>query len=158
MDGPKVGDLAPDFALVSQNNETVRLRDFIGKKNVVLYFYPKDFAQGCTMEAKAFRESYQAFEDSNTEVIGVSGDSIETHQRFSQHCGIPFSLLSDSSKKVRQLYGANSMLGIAGRVTYVIDVDGVVRFVFSSLTQPTRHIREALDALKHEGMKVKSTT
>ena len=158
MEGPKVGDLAPDFTLLSQNKETVRLRDFVGRKNVVLYFYPKDFTQGCTMEARAFRESYQAFEDSNTEVVGVSADSIETHQRFSQHCGIPFTLLSDSTKKVRELYGANSMLGTAGRVTYVIDIDGVVRFVFSSLVQPTRHVKEALEALKAEKMKVKNTT
>ena len=106
--------MAPDFALPSQNNETVRLSDFIGKKNVVLYFYPKDFTPGCTAEAKAFRESYQTFYDTNTEVIGVSSDSVETHQRFSQQCGLPFNILSDSTKQVRELYGANSRSGLPG--------------------------------------------
>ena len=153
-----VGDIAPDFALPSQENETTRLSDFAGKKNVVLYFYPKDFTQGCTAEAKSFRENYRTFEDSNTEVIGVSSDTIETHQRFSQQCGLPFKLLSDSTKKVRELYGANSAFGIAGRVTYVIDTHGIIRFVFSSQLQPTRHVREALDALKAEAARVPSTT
>jgi thioredoxin-dependent peroxiredoxin len=156
MQAPKVGDLAPDFALPSQNKETVKLSDFFGRKNVVLYFYPKDFTQGCTAEAKAFRESYQAFQDSNTEVIGVSSDSVETHQRFSQQCGLPFSILSDSTKKVRELYGANSILG--SRVTYVIDTGGTVRFVFSSLVQLTRHVREALEAPKAQGASAPKTT
>lgn len=153
----KAGDVAPDFALPSQDKQIVRLSDFAGKKNVVLYFYPKDFTQGCTAEAKAFRESYQVFEDSNTEVIGVSSDSIETHQRFSQQCDLPFKLLSDSTKKVRELYGANSTFGIPGRVTFVIDTRGVIRYIFSSQLQPTRHVREALDSLRAEAAKTQST-
>lgn len=158
MQAPKVGDVAPDFVLSSQNNEMVRLNDFFGRKNVVLYFYPKDFTQGCTAEAKSFRDSYQDFQDSNTEVIGVSSDSVETHQRFSQQCGLPFSILSDSTKKVRELYGANSILGSPGRVTYVIDMEGTIRFVFSSVLQPTRHVREALEALKAERASTAKTT
>lgn len=147
MRAPVVGDRAPDFALTSQNNETVRLSDFLGK-NVVLYFYPKDFTPGCTAEAKAFREGYQTFYDTNTEVIGVSSDSVETHHRFSEHCGLPFNILSDSTKQVRELYGANSRFGVAGRITFVIDAEGTIRFVFSSQLQPTRHVKEALEALK----------
>ncbi|MDG6925715.1 MAG: peroxiredoxin [Nitrososphaerota archaeon] len=144
----KVGGRAPDFVLPSQSGEMVRLSDYLGK-NVVLYFYPKDFTAGCTAEAKAFRESYQEFYDSNTEVIGVSADSVETHERFVQRCGLPFKLLSDSAKEVREMYGASSFFG-AGRVTYVIDTRGTVRFVFNSLVRPTRHVREALAALKAE--------
>ena len=158
MTSPKVGETAPDFALPSQNNTMVRLSDFIGKKNVVLYFYPKDFTMGCTAEAKAFRESYQAFQDSNTEVIGVSADSVETHQRFSRQCELPFSLLSDATKKVRELYSVNSVLGISARVTFVIDTKGKVRFVFSSQLQPTRHVREALEALKAEDSGARTST
>lgn len=146
----QVGDLAPDFELPSQSKETIRLSDFRGKKNVVVYFYPKDFTAGCTAEAKAFRESYQVFQDSNTEVIGVSADSIETHQRFAQQCGLPFNLLSDSMKKVREQYGAGGTLGLAQRVTFVIDTRGRIRFIFSSQLQPTRHVREALQALRSE--------
>ncbi len=144
----QVGDRAPDFALRSQSDEEIHLSDYIGKKNVVLYFYPKDFTAGCTAEAKGFRESYQAFYDSETEVIGVSSDSVETHQRFSQKCGLPFNILSDAGKRVRELYGVSSIFGLSGRVTFVIDKGGVVRHVFSSQLQPTKHIREALEALR----------
>jgi thioredoxin-dependent peroxiredoxin len=143
----EVGQKAPDFALPSQSNEIIHLSDFAGKKNVVLYFYPKDFTPGCTAEARAFRESYQVFSDAETEVIGVSSDSVETHQRFSQRCELPFQILSDVGKKVRELYGVKSTLGFSGRVTFVIDKEGVVRHVFSSQLQPTRHVKEALEAL-----------
>jgi peroxiredoxin Q/BCP len=147
---PKIraGDTAPDFELKSQDNQSIRLSDYAGKKNVVLYFYPKDFTSGCTAEARGFRDSYREFLDSETEVIGVSADSVETHQRFSQQCELPFKLLSDSGKDLRELYGVSSTFGISGRVTFVIDKGGIVRHVFSSQLQPTKHIREALDALK----------
>jgi peroxiredoxin Q/BCP len=131
-----VGDKAPDFSLHSQSDEEVRLGDYLGKKNVVLYFYPKDFTPGCTAEAKGFRDSYQAFSD------------VESHRRFSQECSLPFKLLSDSGKRLRELYGVSSTLGLAGRVTFVIDKQGIVRLVYSSQLRPTKHIREALDALK----------
>lgn len=143
----KVGDRAPDFALPSQDGNEVHLNDFIGQKNVVLYFYPKDFTSGCTAEARAFRESYQVFFDTNTEVIGVSSDSVETHHRFSQQCGLPFNILSDTTKAVREKYGVSGRF-TPGRVTFVIDKQGIVRFVFSSVLQPTRHVKEALEALK----------
>ena len=148
MAAPQLGEVAPDFELVSQSGETVRLSGFVGKKNVVLYFYPKDFTMGCTAEAKAFRDSYQVFQDSDTEVIGVSADSIETHKRFAQRCGLSFTLLSDASRKVRALYGVGSVLGISNRITFVIDKEGIIRYTFSSQLQPTRHVREALDALR----------
>ncbi len=143
-----VGDRAPDFSLHSQSDEEVRLGDYLGKKNVVLYFYPKDFTPGCTAEAKGFRDSYQEFSDGETEVIGVSSDTVESHRRFSQECSLPFKLLSDSGKRLRDLYGVSSTLGLAGRVTFVIDKQGIVRLVYSSQLRPTKHIREALDALK----------
>ncbi len=144
----RAGDRAPEFSLQSQSGDVVKLSDYIGKKNVVLYFYPKDFTSGCTAEARAFRESYQEFNDSQTEVIGVSSDSVETHKRFSEHCSLPFNLLSDASKHVRELYGVSSTFGLSGRVTFVIDKEGVIRHVFSSQLRPTKHIREALGALK----------
>ena len=142
-----VGERAPDFTLPAQDGEKVHLGDFIGTKNVVLYFYPKDFTLGCTAEAKAFRESYQVFQDTNTEVIGVSGDAVETHRRFSEHCNLPFAIVSDAAKAVRDSYGVSSGL-LGGRVTFVIDKQGVIRYVFSSQLQPTRHVREALEALR----------
>lgn len=141
-----VGDVAPDFVLPSQNGEEVRLSDFIGKKNVVLYFYPKDLSLGCTAEARAFRESYQVFLSSNTEVIGVSADTVETHRRFSEQCGLPFRILSDSSKGAMEKYGVPGGI-FSGRMTFFIDKNGIIRYIFSSRLQPTRHVKEALEAL-----------
>jgi thioredoxin-dependent peroxiredoxin len=144
-----VGDPAPDFALPDRTGRTVRLADYRGKRAVVLYFYPKDDTPGCTKEACSFRDRYQDFTDAGAEVIGVSSDSTETHDRWSEKLKIPFVLLSDTGGELRKAYGVPSTLGlIPGRVTYVIDKQGVVRHVFNSLMQATQHIDEAMTALK----------
>jgi peroxiredoxin Q/BCP len=144
-----VGDRAPDFALPNATGETVRLSDFVGKKNVVLYFYPKDESVGCTAEACAFRDSYQDFKDAGAEVIGVSNDSVSSHQEFATHHRLPFVLLSDQSGALRKLYSVPAWMGfIPGRVTYVIDKEGIVRHVFNSATNMTAHIRESLQTLQ----------
>jgi peroxiredoxin Q/BCP len=144
-----VGDKAPDFTLDSQTGENVTLSDFFGKKNVVLYFYPKDETPGCTREACTFRDSYELFTDLGAEVIGVSADTVESHKAFAEHHNLPFTLLSDLDNNVRKLYGATSKLGfIPGRVTFIIDKKGVVRHVFSSQLQPEKHIEEAKEVLK----------
>jgi len=145
----KVGDPAPDFRLPSQSVEMISLRDFLGKKNVVLYFYPKDESRGCTAEACAFRDSYEVFKDYGAEVIGVSSDPIDSHRSFASKHSLPFILLSDEGGNVRKLYGASSTLGIfPGRVTYIIDKKGIVRHVFSSQFNPKKHIDEAIKVLK----------
>jgi peroxiredoxin Q/BCP len=144
-----VGDKAPDFTLDSQTGENVTLSDFFGKKNVVLYFYPKDETPGCTREACTFRDSYELFTDLGAEVIGVSAGTVESHKAFAEHHNLPFTLLSDLDNNVRKLYGATSTLGfIPGRVTFIIDKKGVVRHVFSSQLQPEKHIEEAKEVLK----------
>jgi peroxiredoxin Q/BCP len=144
-----VGDKAPDFTLDSQTGENVNLSDFFGKKNVVLYFYPKDETPGCTREACTFRDSYELFTDLGAEVIGVSAGTVESHKAFAEHHNLPFTLLSDLDNNVRKLYGATSTLGfIPGRVTFIIDKKGVVRHVFSSQLQPEKHIEEAKEVLK----------
>ena len=141
-----VGDRAPDFTLPDQTGTPVRLRDLVGRKAVVLYFYPKDQTPGCTVEARAFRDSYDAFTARGAEVIGVSSDSVRSHRRFAARHHLPFLLLSDSDGAVRELYGVERTLGfLPGRVTYVIDKAGVVRQVYSSQLRPTRHSREALE-------------
>ena len=145
----KVGDKAPDFTLPSQFGDNVSLSEFFGKKNVVLYFYPKDESIGCTREACKFRDSYDVFTDLGAEVIGVSGQGIESHKSFATHHGLPFILLSDTEKKVRHLYGVHSTLGIIpGRVTYIIDKKGIVRHIFSSQSHPEEHVDEAIKVLK----------
>jgi peroxiredoxin Q/BCP len=145
----KTGDTAPDFTLPNQAGEMVSLKDLVGKKIIVLYFYPRDFSLGCTAEACAFRDSYEAFKEAGAEVIGVSSQSVDSHKRFAAANVLPFILLSDEDGKVRKLYGASSAFGlVAGRVTYVIDKKGVVRIVFSSQLNPTKHIEEALRIIK----------
>ena len=145
----KVGDKAPDFTLPSQMGDNVTLSEFLGKKAIVLYFYPKDESPGCTREACRFRDSYDVFTDLGAEVLGVSSQSVESHKSFATHHGLPFLLLSDADGKVRQLYGVPATMGvIPGRVTFIIDKKGVVRHVFSSQFQPEKHIEEALKILK----------
>jgi peroxiredoxin Q/BCP len=145
----EIGDVAPDFTLKDQRGQTVSLKDFLGKKTVVLYFYPKDNSPGCTKEACKFRDSYEDFKDAGAEVIGVSSQSEESHSIFSTTFALPFILLSDEGGKVRELYGVKSSLGfLPGRVTYVIDKGGIVRHIFSSQLEPERHVEESLRVLR----------
>lgn len=144
-----VGDTAPDFTLPSQSGELVSLKDFMGKKSVVLYFYPKDDTPGCTTEACAFRDSYEVFKDAGAEVIGVSDDSPTSHQKFAAKYKLPFTLVSDTGSKVRKLYGVPSTLGLLpGRVTYVIDKSGIVRHIFNSQLNFKGHVEESLKTLQ----------
>ncbi len=150
----QIGDKAPDFTLPSQLGDTVTLSEYFGKKNVVLYFYPKDESIGCTREACAFRDSYEIFASLGAEVLGVSGQSVESHKSFATHHGLPFILLSDADNSIRKLYGIPATMGlIPGRVTYIIDKKGIVRHIFNSQYQPEKHIEEAkqiLEKLKTE--------
>ena len=147
--GVRVGDQAPDFVLPDRTGKMVRLSEFRGSKAVVLYFYPRDDTPGCTKESCAFRDSYQDFQDAGAEVIGVSSDSAESHGRFAAKHRLPFTLLADQGGQVRSRYGIPATLGLLpGRVTFVIDRDGVVRHAFNSQFQATQHVSEALEALR----------
>jgi peroxiredoxin Q/BCP len=148
-----VGDTAPNFTLPSQNGSSVSLTDFRGQA-VVLYFYPKDDTPGCTTESCAFRDQYEVFKSAGAEVIGVSGDSPESHQKFATKYQLPFILLSDKGNKVRSLYRATAAFGLfPGRVTYVIDSEGVVRYVFNSMFDFKGHVEEALKTLQQLAVK-----
>ena len=145
----QVGDSAPDFALPTQSGALVRLSDFLGKQAVVLYFYPKDNTAGCTAEACAFRDSYEVFKDAGAEVIGVSADSEESHQEFAAQYRLPFLLLSDRDGELRRRYGVPTTFGVMpGRVTYIIDKQGIVRHIFSSQINVQKHVTEALQTLR----------
>jgi thioredoxin-dependent peroxiredoxin len=145
----KEGDRAPDFALEAQDGRVVSLHDYIGSRNVILYFYPKDFTVGCTAEARRFSLNYDDLREMEAEVIGISSDSSESHSSFASECNVKFPLLSDKGGKVRETYGVRSTLGLfPGRVTFVIDKSGIVRRVFSSQINPRRHVSEAIEALK----------
>ena len=148
MTAATVGAVAPDFTLPDQRGTAVRLNDFRGK-NIVLYFYPKDDSPGCTAQACAFRDSYEVFTDAGAEVIGVSADSTAAHQAFATRHHLPFTLVSDADGTLRKAYGIKRTLGlIPGRVTFVIDRDGVIRHVFGSQFQTTKHVDEALAVLR----------
>ena len=145
----KVGDKAPDFTLFSQTGENVTLSQIIGKKNIVLYFYPKDESKGCTREACEFRDKYEVFTDLGAEVIGLSSDDIKSHESFAKKYNLPFILLSDNENKVRKLYDVKSTFGvIPGRVTFVIDKKGIIKSIFSSQFNFKKHIDESLETLK----------
>jgi peroxiredoxin Q/BCP len=141
----QVGQAAPDFTAPRTGGGQFRLSDRKGKSAIVLYFYPRDETPGCTAEACAFRDSYEIFVDAGAEVVGVSGDSVDSHERFAEHHELPFVLISDKGGAIRRLYGVKATLGIwPGRVTFVIDKDGIVRHVFSSQIDSVRHVEEAL--------------
>ena len=147
--GVKVGDRAPDFTLLSLTGEPVSLSSFLGKKDVVLYFYPKDNTPGCTAEACSFRDSYEVFQEAGAEVIGISSDSEKSHQQFAKQHHLPFILLSDLGGVVRKHYGVPATFGLLpGRVTYIIDKQGIVRHIFSSQFSPQMHVAEALKVLQ----------
>ena len=148
----RVGDLAPDFALPNAAGEIVRLSDFRGKRDVVLYFYPKDNTSGCTAEACSFRDNYDAISGLDAEVLGISSDSQASHEGFAAQYHLPFPLLSDEGGVVRKRYGVPATLGLLpGRVTYVIDKQGVIRHIFNSQLNIERHIAEALAGLRAIG-------
>ena len=143
-----VGDPAPDFTLPDQSGAPVRLGKYLGKTDIVLYFYPKDNTAGCTTEACAFRDSYEVFKDAGAEVIGISSDTVESHQKFAKKHRLPFILLSDEGGVIRRRYGVSTTFGLPGRVTYVIDKKGIVRHIFSSQLQFEKHVDEALKTLQ----------
>jgi thioredoxin-dependent peroxiredoxin len=144
----QVGDLIPDFTLLNQSSEPVSLRDFLDKKHIVLYFYPKDNTSLCTEEACAFRDSYEVFKNAGAEVIGISSDPVESHRRFAKEHQLPFILLSDVDGVIRKRYGVPIAFGLPGRVTYIIDRQGIVRRIFFSQFTSKRHVDEAFQALQ----------
>ena len=150
----QVGDQAPDFNLPANNGQTVNLKDYRGKKNVIIYFYPKDDTPGCTVEACGFRDSIKMIEKQDTVVFGVNADSVGSHEKFIQKFKLPFLLLSDATKKMCQNYDViaqksmfgKKYLGIA-RTTFVVDKQGKIAQVFTNV-KPQGHNDEILSFLK----------
>jgi peroxiredoxin Q/BCP len=140
--------VAPDFALPGPGGREARLSELLGRGPVVLYFYPKDETLGCTVEACAFRDDHQRFLEAGAAVVGVSRDDEASHARFAAHHGLPFLLLSDPTGEVHRLFGVSSRLGLADRVTYVIDRAGVVRHVFDSKVRMRAHVDRSLEVVR----------
>jgi len=143
------GSKAPLFTLPDSDGHQINLSDFIGKQNLVVFFYPKDESYGCTKEACSFRDSYDEFKEVGAEVIGISSDDETSHSSFAAHHKLPFILLSDKDSKVASLYGIRKSMGILpGRVTFVIDKEGIIRMNYSSQINFRKHIDEALELIK----------
>ncbi|MCH8533804.1 MAG: peroxiredoxin [Flavobacteriaceae bacterium] len=144
-----IGDIVPNFKSKNQYGEEFNSSDIIGKKPVVIFFYPKDFTPGCTKEACNFRDAYEDFKDLGAEVIGISGDSEKSHQKFSKKFQLPYTLLSDASGKIRKKFGVKkSLLGlIPGRETFVVDKNGMLQMRFNNL-DASRHMKKALNKVK----------
>ena len=145
----KVGDMAPGFALKNSDGTELSLSSYKGKKAVVLYFYPKDNTPFCVAESVMFRKRYEEFEKAGAEIIGISSDSPESHQKFAEKHKLPYPLLSDSQNEVRENYGVPAPLKIVpGRTTYIIDKDGKVQHEFTSQFDVNSHVLLAMKSLK----------
>lgn len=141
----KVGDPAPQFTATTADGQRVGLSDYIGKRGLVIFFYPKNGTAVCTKEACAFRDSYEKFVDANVEVIGVSSDSNASHQSFAGTHKLSYPLISDADGSLKKLFGVQKTLGIIpGRVTYVIDKEGIIRMIFSAQLASDEHVQKAL--------------
>ncbi len=146
--GLKVGDRIPDFTLKDQNGNMFSSEDLRDKKALVIFFYPKDNTSECTKQACSFRDSYEDFTELGAEVVGISSDSEKSHTKFADKYQFPFKLLSDTDKKVRELFKVkNSLLVVPGRETYVVDKTGKVIMVFNSM-KANGHKKRAIKALK----------
>jgi peroxiredoxin Q/BCP len=148
--GIKIGSSIPAFVLTDQNGNLFDINSVLGKKNLVVYFYPKDDSPGCTKEACSFRDQYELFRDADAVIIGISAQSVESHKGFALKYRLSFTLLSDDGNKIRKLFGVPSdFFGLVpGRVTFIADKKGKVVYVFNSQTQATKHVEEALRILK----------
>lgn len=144
----EVGDHAPDFSAITHDGNTIRLADFLGKRALVLFFYPRDGTPICTREVCAFRDSYDQFIDAGADVIGVSSDTEESHRTFARQHKLSFPLISDADGSLRKAFAVPKTLGLfPGRVTYVIDQVGIIRQIFSAQFASDEHVRQALIAV-----------
>lgn len=144
----QIGSTVPDFSATAHDGRVVTLSEFRGKQAVVVFFYPKDGTPVCTREACAFRDAYEEFTRAGAAVLGVSADSAGSHQAFAQRHQLPFLLLSDADGSLRRHFGVPRLLGfLPGRVTYVIDREGILRHAFNSALNAQAHVTEALATL-----------
>ncbi|MBN2862985.1 MAG: peroxiredoxin [Bacteroidales bacterium] len=146
MKAVQAGDMIPEFSLPDQNGNMVNITDFIGRKKLVIFFYPRDGSHNCTKEACYFRDLSQTFDEVNAVILGISGQSVSSHKKFAEQYRLDYLILSDEGNHIRKLFGVPSNLFgmLDGRVTYVTDQDGKIAHIFNSQLQPERHVDEAL--------------
>lgn len=145
----KEGDRAPDVRLTDKDGIERSLSELYGRAWTIVYFYPRDGTPGCTAQACSFRDAYQDFTDTGAQVVGISSDKATTHNSFAGRYGLPFILLSDQDGKARKLFGVPKSMGLLpGRVTYVIDKDGIVRLIFNSQMKTQEHVDRTLEFIR----------
>jgi thioredoxin-dependent peroxiredoxin len=142
------GDPVPVFSLKDQNDSLFNMADYIGKKILVIYFYPKDESSVCTKEACSFRDGYSDFTKAGAVVIGINSGSVESHKNFVQNHQLPFILLSDPDNKVLKMFGVKKKFFISGRETFVVDKTGKIVFTYDSFTNGPAHEKQALEFIK----------
>jgi thioredoxin-dependent peroxiredoxin len=139
-----VGDTIPVFSLRDQNDSIFNISEYMGKKILVIYFYPRDESSGCTKEACSFRDQYNEFTKAGAMVIGINSGTVGSHKKFIQNHQLPFTLLSDPDNKVLKMFGVRSKFFITGRETFIADQSGKIVFTFDSFTNGRAHEKEAL--------------
>lgn len=141
-----IGDVIPDFSLKDQNGELIDIGSIKGKKKLVIFFYPQDGSHGCTREACYFRDLSEVFKESGAVIIGISGQSVESHKKFAENYKLNYPILFDEDNRIRRMLGVPSTFFglIPGRVTYITDTYGKVVHIFNSHVQAERHADEAL--------------
>ncbi len=144
----KVGDRVPEFSAVDATGKLFESQSHIGKKVVIIYFYPKDDTPQCTAQACGFRDHFSEFQNLDIEIIGISADDESSHQKFIQKYNLPFVLLSDPDNAIRNLFGVPSRLFglLAGRVTYLVDKDGIIQEIFDNWIGK-KHVARMLDKM-----------
>jgi len=144
---PKIGEKAPDIEAETYGGKKIKLSDYKNKKAVVLYFYPRDNTPGCTKEACSMRDGMEMLEKLGIQVLGVSTDSVKSHEGFRDKYNLNFPLLSDKSKSIIKTYGVESEHGSARRVTFLIDKSGVIRHVWEKVNT-SQHAEEVAEKIK----------
>ncbi|UFH57274.1 peroxiredoxin [Spirosoma sp. KNUC1025] len=144
----EIGDPIPLFILKDQHGKGFHVHDWVGKKKLVIYFYPKDESGICTKEACAFRDSYQDFTDAGALVIGINAGTSASHLAFAQHHRLPFTLLSDPDNRVLTEFGIKSMLFLTGRETFVFDLSGKLVYKYKGFFNGSAHAEEVLQFLR----------
>lgn len=145
----KIGQIAPDFTLPDHQRNRFNLGQHLGKGPIVIFFYPKDDSPVCTAEACAFRDKFQIFQTMGALVVGISSDLEDSHQNFVNKNRLPYILLTDEKGEVRDAFGVPKKFGISpGRVTYILDKQGVVRGIYDNLLNGKSHADEALAIIR----------
>ena len=146
----EIGDTLPLFTLKDQDNSDFSIAEYIGKKKLVIYFYPKDESPVCTKEACAFRDSYAQYTDAGAVVVGINSAPVASHKAFAEKNRLPFTLLSDPGNEVLKQFGIKNVLFITGRETFVIGLSGKVEFKFRGFLKGDEHSQQVLSFLKKD--------